>query len=411
MPRAFRGPHTSSTALDIGVYGARGVPSTYSGYETFLTLLLPELAKRGDRVTMYCRSGEDFTNDDWQGVHRKVLPTIPGKNFSTLSHGLVAGVAARFARHDVVLVVNVANAAYCALSRYTRQPVVLNVDGQEWLRGKWGNSAKTIFLRSAQISRHCASALIADGAAMADIYRDEFASDTTVIPYCVTNGDWTKDPATVQNLGLEPYRYLLIAGRHNPENNIDRIVRDYAAGSHPLPLVVLGTANYDSPVTTAIAELAERDERIRMLGHVGDRNAFFDLVHHAKVYLHGHSVGGTNPSLVEAMGTGSRIAAFDTAFSREVLGDNAEYFNLDETAGPNAGLNSLDRAVTTILDDNPTHDLHVRDQTAARAGDLYNVDDVVGAYRDLLAAAANSRRPVSLRTRWAAGTRANAASR
>lgn len=385
--------------LDIGVYGARGVPSTYSGYETFLTLLLPELAKRGDKVTMYCRSGEDFTNDAWEGVHRKVLPTIPGKNFSTLSHGLVAGAAARLARHDVVLVVNVANAMYCALSRYTGQPVVLNVDGQEWLRGKWGNSARTIFFRSAQFSRRCAHALIADGAAMADIYRDEFNSETTVIPYCVTNGSWTASPQPILDAGLEPYRYLLIAGRHNPENNIDRIAEAYAASSHELPLVVLGTANYDSPVTAKIAALAKVDDRIRMLGHVGDRDAFFDLVHHAKVYLHGHSVGGTNPSLVEAMGTGSRIAAFDTTFSREVLNDCAEYFSLDTTSGPD----SLDAAITTILTDSDTHDAEVRTHTAARAADKYSVDDVVGAYRDLLAATAAARRPLALRTRWTDG--------
>lgn len=384
-----------SGALDIGVYGARGVPSTYSGYETFLTLLLPELARRGDKVTMYCRSGEDFSNEPWEGVERRVLPAVPGKNFSTLSHGLVAGVAARFARHDVVLVVNVANAAFCAVSRYTGQPVVLNVDGQEWLRGKWGSSAKQIFHRSAQISRRCATALIADGAAMADIYRDEFDSDTTVIPYCVTNGSWTRSATTITDLGLEPYRYLLIAGRHNPENNIDRIAQRYSETSHDATLVVLGTANYDSPVTANITALAERDPRIKLLGHVGNRDQFFDLVHHAGVYLHGHSVGGTNPSLVEAMGTGSRIAAFDTTFSREVLGDCATYFSLD------GGSDTLDAAISSIVADSPENDEAVRAKTADRAADLYSVDSVVGAYRDLLAEAARVRKPVTLTTRWA----------
>ena len=296
----------------------------------------------------------------------------------------------------MVLVVNVANAAYCALARYTGQPVVLNVDGQEWLRGKWGGVARSIFFRSARVSRRCAHSLIADGAAMAEIYRDEFESDTTVIPYCVTNGDWSKSTAAVAKAGLEPYGYLLIAGRHNPENNIDRIAAAYAASDHALPLVVLGTANYDSPVTANVAALAERDSRIRMLGHVDNRDAFFDLVHHAKVYLHGHSVGGTNPSLVEAMGAGSRVAAFDTVFSREVLGDCAEYFSLDDATGES----SLGRSIETILDDSEDHDEQVRHRTARRAAEEYSVDDVVGAYRDLLAATAAARRPTVLATRW-----------
>lgn len=109
----------TSGSLDIGVYGTRGVPSTYSGYETFLTTLLPELVSRGDRVTMYCRTGEELGAGDWKGVRRRVLPAIPGKNLNTLSHGLVAGAVARVARHDVVLVVNVANAAY---SRWVGTP-------------------------------------------------------------------------------------------------------------------------------------------------------------------------------------------------------------------------------------------------------------------------------------------------
>ena len=378
--------------LDIGVYGARGVPSTYSGYETFLTLLLPELAARGDRVTMYCRTGEGFEGAPWEGVRRRVLPAVPGKNFSTLSHGLVAAVAARAARHDVVLVVNVANATFCAISRWTGQPVVLNVDGQEWLRGKWGSTARTIFHGSAKLARRCANSLIADGAAMADVYRDEFASETTVIPYCVTTDAWSADPSTVTDLGLTPGGYVLIAGRHNPENNIDRVVRLYAETDHDLPLVVLGTANYDSPVTADIAAVAETDPRIRLQGHVGDRNAFFDLVHHAAAYVHGHSVGGTNPSLVEAMGVGARIMAFDTPFSRETLGPEATYFDLSP--------GSFDAALTSVRADEPEIDGKVRQGARDRAADLFSVESVVGAYRDLLARAASSRRRTVVRTRW-----------
>ena len=126
--------------LNIGVFGARGIPSTYSGYETFLTTLLPELVARGHRVTMYCRRGETEGDDHYLGVDRVILPAIPGKQFSTLSHGAVASLRSRIARHDVVLTVNVANAAFCALHRYTGRPIVLNTDGQEWLRGKWGPS-------------------------------------------------------------------------------------------------------------------------------------------------------------------------------------------------------------------------------------------------------------------------------
>ena len=99
--------------MDIGIFGARGVPSTYGGYETFLTTLAPALVERGHSVTVYCRADATGGTQTWRGVQCKVLPSIAGKNSSTLSHGLTSSIAAFRAHHDVVLAVNVANAAFC----------------------------------------------------------------------------------------------------------------------------------------------------------------------------------------------------------------------------------------------------------------------------------------------------------
>lgn len=392
-PTGGRPPLDPGRPLDIGVYGARGVPSTYSGYETFLTTMLPELVRRGERVTMYCRPGDGMQDTAWEGVERRVVGAIGGKNLNTLSHGLTAGLAARRARHDVLLVVNVANAPYCMISRATGQPVVLNVDGQEWLRDKWGRVARAVFRGSATIARHCANGLIADCAAMGDVYRDEFGAATTVIPYCVPALDWTPSAAAPRAQGLEPGRYLLIAGRHNPENNLDRVAELVAASDLDLPLVVLGTANYDSPVTRRIDELAARDPRIRPLGHVGDRHAFFDLIHHAAVHLHGHSVGGTNPSLIEAMGAGGRICALDNPFNRDTLGDAGRYFRLDP---PN-----LVEVLRELLAAPAADDAAVRRAAVARTDAEFSHAAVVDAYHDLLRAAAGAgRRSVRTHTRW-----------
>ncbi len=382
-----------SGALNIGVYGARGVPSTYSGYETFLTTLLPELVRRGDRVTMYCRTGEDLGRGPWEGVRRRVLPAIPGKNLNTLSHGAVAAVAARMARHDVVLVVNVANAPWCAIGRYTGQPVVMNTDGQEWLRDKWGPTARAVFRGSAKIARRTATGLVADCEAMADVYRVEFDANSTVIPYCVPALDWAADASTPSRYGLDVGRYLVVAGRHNPENNIHRVAEAFSTSELDVTLAVLGTANYDSPVTARLRDLAAADPRILCLGHVDDRRHFFDLVHHAAVYIHGHSVGGTNPSLVEAMGTGSRICALDNPFNRETIGDSGTYFRLDPP-------NLVDRLRAMLADPADADRTH-RDATRERAVARYSVEAVVDAYREVLAAAAQRRRaPVVVATQW-----------
>ena len=382
--------------LSIGVYGARGVPSTYSGYETFLTTLLPELVQRGHDVTMYCRTGEGMESTPWNGVERRVLPALPGKSFNTLSHGLVAAVAARVKRHDVILAVNVANAAYTVVGRVTGQPTVLNTDGQEWDRGKWGNTAKKVFLGSARIAGRCASGLIADCKAMGDIYRDDFESDSTVIPYCAPDLDWTADPSNVTQHGLVPGEYLIIAGRLNPENNIHRVAEAVAESDLELPLAVLGAANYDSPVVSRLRELADSDDRIRLMGHVGSRTEFLDLLHHAKAYIHGHSVGGINPSIVEAMSVGSRVVAFDTTFNREALGDAGATFRFED--------DGLGRAIRAVLTSSPSEDAAIRAAAAERIVSEYGLDAVVSAYEQLLIRAAEHGRDTGLvvPTRWSA---------
>ncbi|MEM9033469.1 MAG: glycosyltransferase [Actinomycetota bacterium] len=386
---------TTADRLDIGVYGARAIPSTYSGYETFLTLLLPALAERGHRVTMYCRTGELEDTGPYRGVDRVVLPAVPGKQFNTLSHGAVAGIVGRIRRHDVVLSVNVANALFCAFGRFTGQPTVLNTDGQEWLRGKWGRVGKSIFRGSAHLAKRTATGLVSDCQAMADIYAEEFDSSSTVIPYCFSSDAYPDDPEVLDELGVRARNFLVVAGRHNPENNLDRIASEFSATDIDMPLLVLGTANYESPVTERIEELSRSDARIRAIGHVGSRSAFLTLLREAAVYIHGHSVGGINPSLIEAMSSGADIVAFDTPFNREALSDTATYFTLgdDRFAG--------------VLTDRLTADVATskarREACVQRVDEVFDLDSVVSAYEDLLRVASTSglRGGVSIHTRWA----------
>ncbi len=381
-------------ALDVGVFGARGIPSTYSGYETFLTTLLPRLAARGHRVTMYCRAGETDGNGPYEGVRRAVLPAVPGKSLNTLSHGVVAAVRARAARHDVLLVVNVANAPICALNASTGQPVLLNTDGQEWLRGKWGPRARAYFHFAARHAGRCATGLVSDCAAMAELYEDEFGAPSTVIPYCFPSTTFTPDRAVPAAFDVEAGGFFVIAGRLNPENNIDAVATAYAASAVPLPLLVLGVANYDSPVQRRLDDLAARDDRIRLVGHVGDRATFLSLLAAAAAYLHAHSVGGMNPSLVEAMGAEALVVALDTPFNRETLGDAGCYF------APGCG--DVAAVLQAVRSAPEGEGARLRAAAGARVRDRFAVDDVVDAYEAALraTAAAGRGRGVRLSTRW-----------
>lgn len=383
--------------LNIGVFGARGIPSTYGGYETFLTTLLPQLAARGHDVTMYCRRGEIGGSGPFEGVRRVMVPTLHTKNFDTLSHGLVCAVRARAARHDVLLVVNVANALFCAFNSNTGQPTVLNVDGQEWLRDKWGGLAKRFFHFSASFAKHGATGLIADCRAMADVYRSAFRADSTVIPYCLPLTAPERDGTMPARFGVVRGEYFVVAGRLNPENNMDRVAAEYAASTLPYPLLVLGRANYRSPVAEALERLSAEDSRICLVGHVSDRPGFLDLISGAAGYIHAHSVGGMNPALVEAMHAGAMVIALGTSFNRETLGPSGLYFAFGGAGGP-----TLCDTLRSIQEMTEGERCRRRQAATARAGDLYNVDDVVDAYERLLvlASARSSRGRLVMPTRW-----------
>jgi len=379
-------------ALDIGVFGARGIPSTYSGYETFLTVLLPELASRGHQVTMYCRRGEVEPRPSYGGVRCVHLPTLRTKQLSTPTHGWLAAGRALLARHHVVLVVNVANTPPCLVARALGQRIVLNTDGQEWKREKWSRPGRAVFLAMARLARRAAGGLVTDSVGMHEVYLSSFSAPSTVIPYCWTGIEPGRS-AVLDRLGVRPLEYFVVAGRLNPENNVDAIAAAYLRETLPLPLVVLGEANYRSPVRRRLEELRCQDPRLVVAGHLGDRGDFARVLADARAYLHGHSVGGINPSLLEAMGCGARVLALDTVFNREALAGAGDYFDTP------AGLGPLLRAV---VDEPEAVSEARRREASARARTHFSLEVVTDAYEALMRAVARGS-PWShheLPTRW-----------
>lgn len=325
----------------------------------------------------------------YHGVRCVQLPSVRTRELSTLSHGFAAAAWARAARHDAVLVVNVANAASASLLRASGGRTVLNTDGQEWIRGKWGPLARRAFLLSATISRWGANALVSDCAAMRDLYRERFGADSTVVPYCWTELEPAPVPAALAGFGVGAGGYCLAAGRLVPENNIVEMAAAYAGVESPLPLVVLGAAPPRSPVLEQLEDLAAGDPRIRLAGHVDDRAVFAALVANAAAYLHGHSVGGINPSLLEAMGCGARIVALDTPFNRQALGAAGTYFTL----GPDGA--GFGDAVGGRLAEPADTTASYREAARKRARDHFSLAAVADGYERVLAAAAG------LSSRWA----------
>ncbi len=314
--------------------GTRGVPARYGGFETAVEEIGARLAAEGHAVTVYCRSDGEHHEPVHRGMRRVELPALRRRSLETLSHTLVSvlHLLARRRAPDVVLVFNAANAVLLPLLRLRRVPVATHVDGLEWKRDKWSGTGKRFYRVAESLAVRWSDALIADAAGIADYYREEFGAGTQQIAY---GAPVQRDPAhdRVEALGLVPGGYHLIVARFEPENHVDLLLRGHLTSRAALPVVVVGSAPYPGEHVAAIHALAE-DDRVRLLGAVWDTETLDQLYAGALTYLHGHSVGGTNPSLLRAMGAGTAVIAYDVVFNREVLGSRGLFVNGAQDVGP-----------------------------------------------------------------------------
>src|SRR5207248_4836571 len=281
-------------------------------------------------VIVYCRRSlfrERPTS--YRGVRLIYLPSIETKNLSTPSHTLACSLDVLFRGVDVMLVSNVANTLFCAVPRLFGKRVVLNVDGVEWKRSKWSAIGRYYFYWSAQLAgRVCPDGIVTDAIEMQRIYLEEFGTHSVCIAYGA-NIEKSSEAEIVHRYGLEPFEYYLIASRLVPENNADLIVKSFERLRSNKLLAIAGDANYRSSFVDALKQT--RDPRIRFLGHVDNTEHVKELHCNCYAYIHGHSVGGTNPALLKAFGYSNLVLALDTPFNRQVVDGYGILFKDDPT--------------------------------------------------------------------------------
>jgi glycosyltransferase involved in cell wall biosynthesis len=324
----------SGRKLRIGMLGLYGMPMEklhFTGFETGFGEIAPRLAQAEYEIVIYCRRGSypaAMRVPSYRGVELVYVPSPGGKNFSGLIatffavlHALVAG------RYDVIFFVNVGMGHHAALCRLFGHKVVMNVDGLDWTRAKWGPVAKWYFLSAARSAVRFCTELVTDAEAMRLFYLERFRKETTMIAYGAYI-ERSEKPELISQFGVDPQQYYLIASRLIPENHADLIARAFLRTDSSKKLLIAGGANYDSPFHRELRALA--GDRIILAGHIDDQEVIKELHCNCFVYVHGHSVGGTNPSLLKAMGYGNCILALDTVFNREVLEDGGVFFPRDE---------------------------------------------------------------------------------
>lgn len=357
----------------VRILGTRGIPAAHGGFETFAERAALFLHSNKWRVIVYCQekgSGSIY-EDCWEGIERVHIPVEGDGPRATMHFDWLSTLHA--GRHaDLCLTLGYNTAVFGAWLRLKRIPNVINMDGIEWSRAKWGPAAKLWFWLNDWAGCWLGNHLVADHPEIKRHLTSRVsANKITTIAYGADRVAQAPIEAVV-DLGLSPGKFLTVIARPEPENSILEIVRGFSREVRGLQLAVLGNYRSDQAYHRAVQDAASPE--VKFLGAIYDKAVVHALRFHSFAYVHGHQVGGTNPSLVEALGAGNAVIAHDNRFNRWVAADGGIYFDGEE---------EFSRALKELLA-KPEHLEKMRKASIARFHTQFTWNDICQQYEELL---------------------------
>jgi glycosyltransferase involved in cell wall biosynthesis len=362
----------------ILILGTRGVPAAHGGFETLAEKLALFLAARRWRVCVYCQEDvpvvrQRVRSEYWRGIERICIQVSSRGPLATLEFDWHS-IRDAATRDGVCLVLGYNGAALLPYLRIKRRKIITNMDGIEWLRPKWSLPVKAWFWLNEWIAAWTSHRLIADHPVIATHLATRGVQRKTVTIAYGGSPVYSAPVEQIYALGLVPDRYFVSIARIEPDNSILDIVEAFSRKRRGAKLVVLGTLNDDLLYHRKIRAAAS--EEVIFPGAIYDANIVQALRFYARAYVHGHRVGGTNPSLVEALWAGNAAIAYDNAYNRWTAAEAGVYFN---------DADSCAQRMEEMLTDNELV-ISCRHAARWRARMLFRWPDILSAYeREALA--------------------------
>ena len=324
--------------LKIAIIGSRGIPAKYGGFETFAEELSTRLVAKGYEVFVSCEGGIDPKIDQYKGVKLFYFPLKPFFRvvyetiydiFSLIKSSLMC---------DCIYILGYGAGFFFFIPKIFGKKLIVNVDGMEWTRDKYSKLEKTILYCSELSAVRFADIIVADAFAIKKHIESAHGKDAVFIPYGVDIPDdhpWDSSKLNKIITGndeitkLQNDDYYLVVARLEPENNIHVVIEGVLMANLDRKLVVVGnflSSKYKQAVDT-ILEKYDAFDKVIFTGAIYEKDILNMLRNNCFAYFHGHSAGGTNPSLLEIMAMKSIIIAHDNEFNREVGGDSTLYFD------------------------------------------------------------------------------------
>ncbi len=316
----------------VAIIGTVGVPAAYGGFETLVENIIGENASKDVDYTIFC-SAKDCSKrlEEYKGAKLKYIGLHANGVQSIIYDGISLMKSLR--GYDVVVVLGVSGGIFFPIFRLLcRSRFIVNIDGLEWKRDKWGTLAKFILHQSEKIAIRLADVVIADNQGIVEYVKSTYNKESTLIAYggdhVVRNVPADVVDSILSQYGVKANEYSISVCRIEAENNCDKILKAFAESGSPLVFI----GNWDrSEYGQKLKVIYSKFSNINIVDAVYDLDTLYVLRSKSKYYIHGHSAGGTNPSLVEAMYCGCNIIAFDVVYNRATTENMAHYFsNPDE---------------------------------------------------------------------------------
>lgn len=312
----------------VSIIGTQGVPASYGGFETLVENMIGENASKEIEYTVFC-SSKDISPEltEYKGAKLRYIP-LRANGMQSIPYDMLSMIKA--ARNcDVLLVLGVSGCLALPFFRpFFRKRLIINIDGLEHRRAKWGKLARWILRTSEAMAVRYADVIVSDNKGIQDYVTETYSKPSELIAY---GGDHVlrdlseeRQNEILTGMGLTSFDYCFTVCRIEPENNCHLILESFARTGKKLMFV----GNWErSEYGRQLKEKYSSFPNILISDPIYDIDVLYALRGNCLAYIHGHSAGGTNPSLVEAMFFGVPIVAFDVVYNRETTGNKALYFS------------------------------------------------------------------------------------
>jgi len=313
--------------MKISIVGIRGLPNNYGGFETLVNNILEHLAKYFE-ITVYCSSKDIPTRyKEYKNAKLEYIP-ISSHGFRGILYDSIALIKS-VKSFDKILILAFGTGLIIPLFKKYKTKFIVNIGGLDWQRSKWNSIERKVIKKAESNLININKTIISDNIGIKEYIKNEYNRESILIPY---GGDQAKNINIVySDIKKYPFlstKYAITVARIQPDNNIEMLLNTFNK-LNKIPLVIVGNWN-NSKYGQKVKKKYLIAKNIILLNAVYDEFILDKLRSNCTFYVHGHSAGGTNPSLVEAMHLGLPIFAFASGYNEYTTFNKAKYFKDEE---------------------------------------------------------------------------------